>query len=47
MGIPAPEIEKFIPLWVFYGAIALVVATFLVVVFVLATTRSRRDERTK
>jgi hypothetical protein len=47
MGIPAPEIQKFMPLWMFYGGVAIVVVTLLVVVFVLSTTRSRSGEETK
>ena len=47
MGIPALEIQKFMPIWLFYGFVAAILATFLIVVFVLATTSRQRDENTK
>jgi len=38
-----PEIEKFMPLWVFFGLILGGIAAFAAVLIVLATTSRRRD----
>jgi len=43
MAIPLPHFEKFIPVWACFGLTAFVVAAFLAVLIVFATSR-RRDE---
>jgi hypothetical protein len=43
MSIPLPHIEKFVPGWVCFGLTGLVVAAFLALLIVLATSRRPDD----
>jgi len=43
--MPLPEIEKFMPLWVFASIILLAIAAFIAICIVLViATRRRRDD---
>ena len=45
MGIPLPEIEKFMPLWVCFGLVGGGLVALVSLLIVLATTARRADDR--
>jgi hypothetical protein len=44
MSFPVLHFEKFIPAWVCLGSSVLLIAAFLALLIVMATTSRRRDE---
>jgi hypothetical protein len=43
-SMPLPEIEKFMPLWVFFAITALAISAFIAIAIVLVITSRRRNE---
>jgi hypothetical protein len=44
VGIPMPEIEKFMPVWACFTLVGFGLAAFLALLIVFATTNRRRNE---
>jgi len=44
MSLPLPHVEKFVPAWACFGITDIVVAAFLALLIVLATSRRSEDQ---